>query len=316
MTLAAVMAAIGVTKTELSDQRIVVYGAGSAGLGITHQIRDAMVLMNNIPVEEANKRFWLIDRYGLIRDSLGPSKIRSELVEFTRPDDEWTDVQDSNNRVDLLDVVKQVKPTVLIGCSTNSGAFTEDVIREMAGGTDRPIILPLSNPSRLVEVDPRDANEWTKGKALLATGSPFPPCEMPNGKEYMVAECNSEFPDTSPSGQNVILDMTIDALIYPGIGFGAVVSKSRSLTDSMIIAATRRLAALSPALKDPDDGLLPDFGDSPAVNLEVAVAVAEQAVEEGQAGINCRKEDVRRLVTEAQWKPVYTRYVYDANGES
>jgi len=296
VTLAAVMAAIGVTKTELSDQRIVVYGAGSAGLGITRQIRDAMVLMNSIPVEEANKRFWLIDRYGLVKDSLGPSKIRSELREFTRSDDEWTDVQGSDHQVNLLDVVKRVKPTVLIGCSTNSGAFTEDVVREMAEGTERPIILPLSNPSRLVEVDPRDANDWTDGKALLATGSPFPPCKMPNGKEYVVAECNN-------------------ALIYPGIGFGAVVSKSRTLTDSMIIAATRRLAALSPALKNPDDGLLPDFGDSPRVNLEVAIAVAEQAVEEGQAGIDCRKEDMRRLVTEAQWKPVYGQYVYDVNGE-
>jgi len=109
--------------------------------------------------------------------------------------------------------------------------------------------------------------------------------------------------------------MTTDALIYPGIGFGAVVSQSRTLTDSMIIAATRRLASLSPALKNPDDGLLPDFGDSPAVNLEVAIAVAEQAVEEGQARISCRKEDVRRVVTETQWKPVYGEYVYDANGE-
>ena len=202
------MAAIGVTKTKLSDQRIVVYGAGSAGLGITHQIRDAMVLMNNIPAEEANKRFWLIDRYGLVKDSLGPSKIRSELREFTCSDDEWADVQGPDRQVNLLDVVKRVKPTVLIGCSTNSGAFTEDVIREMAEGTERPIILPLSNPSRLVEVDPKDANDWTDGKALLATGSPFPPCKMPNGKEYVVAECNSECPNMPSPEQNVNLDVT------------------------------------------------------------------------------------------------------------
>jgi len=193
VTLAAVMAAIGVTRTKLSDQRVVVYGAGSAGLGITRQIRDAMVLMEETPVEEANKRFWLIDRYGLIKDSLGPSKIRVELREFTRPDDESDDVRNSD-QVRLLDVVRQVKPTVLIGCSTHSGAFTEDVVREMAKGTERPIILPLSNPSRLVEVDPKDANDWTNGTALLATGSPFPPCKMPNGKEYVVAECNSKRP--------------------------------------------------------------------------------------------------------------------------
>lgn len=109
--------------------------------------------------------------------------------------------------------------------------------------------------------------------------------------------------------------MSTDALIYPGIGLGAIVSQSRTLTDSMIVAGTRRLASLSPALKDPDDGLLPDFGDSPAVNLEVAIAVAEQAVEGGQAGIRCEKEDIRKLLTGVQWKPLYEEYVYDVNGE-
>lgn len=192
MTLAAVMAAIGVTKTKLLDQRFIIYGAGSAGLGITRQVRDAMLLIDDTPIEEANKRFWLVDRYGLIKDSLGPSKIRPELREFTRPDREWAEVQNPDNQVGLLDVVRRVKPTVLIGCSTQSGAFTEDVIKEMAKGTERPIIFPLSNPSRLAEVDPKDANEWANGKALLATGSPFPPCKRPDGKEYVVAECNSK----------------------------------------------------------------------------------------------------------------------------
>jgi malate dehydrogenase (oxaloacetate-decarboxylating) len=197
VTLAAVMAAIGVTKTKLLDQRFIIYGAGSAGLGIARQIRDAMLLIDDAPIEEANKRFWLIDRHGLVKDSLGPSKIRSELREFTRPDNEWAEIQNPDNQVGLLDVVRQVKPTVLIGCSTHGGAFTEDVIREMAKGTERPIIFPLSNPSRLAEVDPKEANDWTNGKALLATGSPFPPCKTPNGKEYVVAECNSKGRDIS-----------------------------------------------------------------------------------------------------------------------
>lgn len=191
------MAAIGVTKTKLLDQRFIIYGAGSAGLGITRQIRDAMLLIDNTPIEEANRRFWLIDRCGLIKDSLGPSRIRPELREFTRPDKEWAEIQNPDAQVGLLDVVRQVRPTVLIGCSTHGGAFTEDVIKEMAKGTERPIIFPLSNPSRLTEVDPKDANEWTNGKALLATGSPFPPCKMPNGKDYVVAECNSESQDIS-----------------------------------------------------------------------------------------------------------------------
>jgi malate dehydrogenase (oxaloacetate-decarboxylating) len=192
VTLAALMAAIGVTKTRLSDQRFIIYGAGSAGLGIALRIRDAILLIDNVPVEKANKQFWLIDRHGLIKDSLGSSKIRPEVKEFARKDDEWAEIQNSDGRVGLLDVVKQVKPTVLIGCSTHGGAFTEDAVKEMAKGTERPIIFPLSNPSQLVEVDPKDANDWTNSQALLATGSPFPPCKMSNGKDYVVAECNSE----------------------------------------------------------------------------------------------------------------------------
>lgn len=185
VTLAAVMSAIGVTKTKLKDQRIIVYGAGSAGLGITRQLRDGMVTIDEVPEKEANSKFYLIDKRGLIKHSLGTASIREDLNDFVRPDDEWEGIADGNSEVSLLEVVKKIKPTVLIGCSTHAGGFTKEVIQAMAQGVDRPIILPLSNPSRLVEVDPKDANDWTGGKALLATGSPFPPAKMPNGKEYM-----------------------------------------------------------------------------------------------------------------------------------
>lgn len=180
------MAAIGVTKTKLSDQTYIIFGAGSAGLGITHQLRDAIVSIDSISEEEANKKFYLIDKHGLIKQSLGDSLIREEVRPYVRPDEEWEDVQkDEEGAVRLLEVVKKVRPTVLIGCSTRGGAFTEEVVKSMAEGCERPIILPLSNPSALVEVDPKDANEWTGGKALLATGSPFPPAKMPNGKDYV-----------------------------------------------------------------------------------------------------------------------------------
>ncbi|KAH8094640.1 hypothetical protein BXZ70DRAFT_1009935 [Cristinia sonorae] len=297
VTLACIMSAVGVTKSRLVDQRIVVYGAGSAGLGITRQVRDGMVTIDNVSAEEANKRFYLLDKHGLVKQSLGASNIRGDLHEFVRPDDEWSDVEaNPNGEITLLQVVKKVQPTVLIGCSTQGGAFTEEIVREMAKHVDRPIILPLSNPSKLHEVKPQDANDWTDGKALLATGSPFPPCKQPGGKEYIVAECNN-------------------ALIYPGLGFGAVLAQSRTLTDTMIVAGTRRLAALSPALKDPDDALLPDFGDAPEVNLEVAIAVAEQAIEEGSAGVDWKKEEVREKAEAFQWKPIYGTYVYDTDGE-
>lgn len=186
VTLACVMSAVGVTKSKLADQRFVIFGAGSAGLGIARQLRDGIVTTDNVSEADANKRFYLIDRFGLIKESLGPDKIRDGIQEFVRSDSEWEGVPtNERGEVELLEVVKKVRPTVLIGCSTKAGAFTEQVVKEMGKGTDRPIILPLSNPSRLHEVTPENATEWTDGRALIATGSPFPPCKMPNGKDYM-----------------------------------------------------------------------------------------------------------------------------------
>lgn len=181
MTLAALSAAIGVTKTKLADQRIVIFGAGSAGLGIAHQLRDAIVAEatdagKEIPREDANKRFWLVDRFGLVNDALqNAGKVRVGTEEFVRAGENWVGEVQTNEHgsASLLDVVKHVHPTVLIGTSTSPGAFTEDVVRAMAEHVERPIIFPLSNPSRLVEVQPQKAFEWSAGKALLATGSPF-----------------------------------------------------------------------------------------------------------------------------------------------
>ena len=179
------MSAVGVTRSTLADQRYIIYGAGSAGLGITRQLRDGIVQIDGVPADKANDQFYLIDKHGLIKKSLG-DQIRHALHDFVRPDEEWEGVPtNENGEVTLLEVVRKVKPTVLIGCSTHAGAFTEDVVREMAKHVDRPIILPLSNPSRLVEVDPAKANDWTSGRALLATGSPFPPAKVPSGKDYM-----------------------------------------------------------------------------------------------------------------------------------
>jgi malate dehydrogenase (oxaloacetate-decarboxylating) len=178
------MSAVGVTKTKLADQRIVVFGAGSAGLGITRQLRDAMVKIDDMSEEDATKNFWLVDKHGLIREKLkAQGHIREGITEFVRPDSEWDDAGDDD--IQLLDVVKKVKPTVLIGCSTVGGAFSEKIIRAMAKNCEYPIIFPLSNPSQLVEVNPKDANEWTDGKALLATGSPFPSVKASKGNEYM-----------------------------------------------------------------------------------------------------------------------------------
>ena len=174
VALAATMSAIGVTKTKLSDQRIVVYGAGTAGMGIANQIRDAMIELEGLTPEEANSKFWCIDKDGLLLQS--NPKLQGSQHDYARDDEEVRDwhreIQEQPN-LRLLDVVRAVKPTMLVGCSTNARSFNEDVIRTMSENVERPIIFPMSNPTSLVEVDPADANEWSDGRALIATGKPF-----------------------------------------------------------------------------------------------------------------------------------------------
>jgi malate dehydrogenase (oxaloacetate-decarboxylating) len=185
-------------------------------------------------------------------------------------------------------VIKAVKPHVLIGTSTKPKAFTEEIVTEMASHVDRPIIFPLSNPTRLHEASPEDLNKWTKGKALIATGSPFPPVKY-EGKEYEIAECNN-------------------STCFPGIGLGCVLSRSKLLSDKMLVAAVKALAAQSPALKDPDKGLLPDVADVRDISVHIAKAVINQAVEEGLAtekGIPTEDEDLEEWIREQMWDPVY-----------
>ncbi|KAF8954536.1 hypothetical protein BDZ97DRAFT_1864579 [Flammula alnicola] len=240
------------------------------------RLRDAMIAADGTERAEANGKFWLVDREGLLYEGLEMGVMSELRREFVRPAKEgWGAGQ--QERVSLVEVVKRVRPTVLIGCSTSAGAFTKEV-------GAHPIILPLSNPNLM---------RWSNGRALVATGSPFENVKMKvDGRdmEFVIAECNN-------------------ALIYPGLGFGAILSQSRCVTDTMLIAGAKRLAALSPAVNDGEgaDGaiyagasLLPDFGDAPSVNFEVGVAVAEQAVREGSASEawtrgeeGMRLEDVR-----------------------
>jgi malate dehydrogenase (oxaloacetate-decarboxylating) len=181
-----------------------------------------------------------------------------------------------------------VHPHVLIGTSTKPKTFSQEVITEMSAHVDRPIVFPLSNPTRLHEADPKDINEWSKGKALIATGSPFPPVTY-NGITYEVAECNN-------------------STCFPGIGLGSVLSRTKLLSDAMLVAAVKALAAQSPALKDPDKGLLPDVADVREISVHIAKAVIKQAVQEGLAqekGIPSEDEDLEEWVREQMWDPVY-----------
>lgn len=207
--------------------------------------------------------------------------------EYARPSSE-TQKWGSSSRFDLLSVVKAVKPTALVGTSTMARAFDREVIEEMASHVDRPIVLPLSNPTRLAEADPHDVTEWTQGRAIIATGSPFPPVHNPRtGKEMAIAELNN-------------------ALIFPGLGLGTVLSKAKHLDDAMIVAGVEALASLSPSLQDTNEPLLPDLEEVQQVSIKVAAAVWRKAQEGGQARAAI-PEDVglEEYIEEQMWKPVY-----------
>lgn len=282
------MSATKVAGTPLKDQRIVLQGAGTAGLGITNQIRDALMQTEGLSREEANSRFWLIDRYGLI--VRGQDNIREGQKEFARSKEEvkdWTSTAKEAGQFTLYDTVKSIHPTVLIGTSTIPGSFTEEVIREMSKHTNRPIILPLSNPTSLCEVKPDDATKWSDGRALLATGSPFAPATHPKtGKKVIIAELNN-------------------ALIFPALGLGTILSRAAKLTDSMIVAGVEALSQLSPSLKDPDAGLLPDLESVRSVSVKVAAAVMIQAKKEGQAKAEWPEDDIENFIKGKMWKAVY-----------
>ncbi|KAJ5037585.1 uncharacterized protein L3040_007756 [Drepanopeziza brunnea f. sp. 'multigermtubi'] len=283
VTLAAIMAGLHVSNLKLSDMRMVVFGSGTAGTGIADQVRDAIATDSNISKEEAAKQIWCVDKPGLLLKSHG-DRLTKAQIPYARQDSDWENKPHSN----LLDVIKEVKPHVLIGTSTKPKAFTEEIVKEMASHVDRPIIFPLSNPTRLHEASPEDINQWSKGKALIATGSPSAPVQY-EGRPYEVAECNN-------------------STCFPGIGLGCVLSRSSLLSDKMLVAAVKALAAQSPALKNPDKGLLPDVENVREISVRIARAVIQQAVEEGLAtekDIPTCETELEEWIREQMWDPVY-----------
>lgn len=284
VTLAAIYAAIHVAKLKMSDLRIVMFGAGTAGTGIADQIRDAIAVESEKSKEDAVKQIWCVDRPGLLLQSMKDDLTPAQHP-YAKLDQEW---EGADHKV-LLDIVKKVKPHVLIGTSTKPKTFTKEVVQEMAKHVERPIIFPLSNPTRLHEADPKDLFEWTDGKVLTATGSPFPPVETKEGKKREIAECNN-------------------STTFPGIGLGAVLSRAKLMTPSMLVAAIKALAAQAPALKDPDAGLLPDVEDVREISVKIAAAVIKQAVEEGlnqEKSIPAKDEDLDEWIREQMWDAEY-----------
>ncbi|KAJ5537264.1 hypothetical protein N7513_010450 [Penicillium frequentans] len=283
VTLAAMMAALHVSQVPIEDVRVVIFGSGTAGTGIADQVADTIATETHRPKDEASKQIWCIDKPGLLFKSMA-DKLTPAQTPFAREDSEWPEGKQN----DLLSVIQNVKPHVLIGTSTKPGAFTEEVIREMAKHVERPIVFPLSNPTRLHEAQPKDLYEWTDGRALVATGSPFPPVEF-GGVKYDIAECNN-------------------STCFPGIGLGAVLSRSRLVSKKMLVAAVEALKARSPALEDPNKPLLPDVEDVREISVDIAAAVIKCSVDEGLAqeeGIPSEDTELREWIRAQMWEAVY-----------
>jgi malate dehydrogenase (oxaloacetate-decarboxylating) len=251
-------------------------------VGIVDQIRDAM-LDEGLSYEEATQRFWCVGRHGLLVDSMA-STLRDFQVPLARRVAEvanWPRDADTAD-IGLLEVVRQVHPTLLIGTSAVPGAFSEDVVREMAAHAQRPVILPMSNPTDLSEAAPVDLLTWTDGRALLATGSPFAPVTYA-GTTHVIAQANN-------------------ALLFPGIGLGVIVARAAAISDGMFAAAAHAVADMVD-VGQPGASLLPQVDDLRPVSAAVAVAVAQAAAAEGLARVAL--DDVAEKVREAMWQPVY-----------
>ena len=281
--LAAIIAAITAQKTTLVDQRIVIYGAGCAGTGVAAQLVDALVA-EGLSEEEAQSRLWLLDRHGLLLKEHTDLRPAQEPYARDRPElSGWNIVSNIN----LLDVISNVKPTILIGTSAQAGAFDETMIQTMASHVDIPIVLPLSNPNDKVEATPKDLIRWTNGKIMLATGSPFEPVKFKN-EVLTIAQCNN-------------------AKVFPGIGLGVIVAKPRLLSKGMLLAAAHELSRHAPILTEGLHApLLPSMADAVKVSKRIAYSVANQAIKEELSELALEK--IESTIEEIFWKPGYLPY--------
>jgi malate dehydrogenase (oxaloacetate-decarboxylating) len=275
VTVAGLLAAMKLLHSTLGEQRIVILGAGSSAIGICDQIVAAMVQAGHAE-HDAKRKLWLVDSKGLVHD--GRSNLEISKQKYAQPAAS-IDVGGLN----FLDVVKKVQPTILIGTSGQHGAFSEDVIREMARHVERPVIFPLSNPTSKSEATPSDLLNWTAGRALIATGSPFPPVSQ-NGRLITTGQCNNAF-------------------IFPGVGLGVIAAGARRVTDAMFSAAARVLSEFSPALSDPDGPLFPPLESVREISYRVALAVGAEAVRAGLTAI--RLDSLERAVTNKMWTAQY-----------
>ncbi|AKJ42534.1 NAD-dependent malic enzyme [Pragia fontium] len=284
VTLGSLIAASRAANSQLKDQTVVFLGAGSAGCGIAEQII-AQMISEGLSESEARERVFMVDRFGLLTDQM-PTLLdfQAKLVQKHESLSHW---HTENEAISLLDVVRNAKPTVMIGVSGQSGLFTEEIVREMHRHCARPIIMPLSNPTSRVEGRPEDIINWTDGAALVATGSPFAPV-MYKEKVYPIAQCNNSY-------------------IFPGIGLGVLAAKATRVTDGMLMAASRALADYSPLAKHGEGALLPEVDDIQQVSRYIALKVAKMAQLESVAVVTS-DEALQKEIDNNFWNPEYRRY--------
>ena len=276
VTLGGVFAAMDIAGEKLTDQVYLCYGGGSAGCGIASRVLREMVV-DGLSEEEAYKRFFMVDKQGLLFDDM--DDLTPEQRPFAK---KRSDFANADQLTDLLEVVKTVKPTILVGTSTQPGTFTKEVVEAMCENTERPVIFPLSNPTKLAEATAKDLIEWSNGKAFVATGIPSDDIEY-NGVNYVIGQANN-------------------ALIYPGLGLGMLASEASLLTDEMIGAAAHALSGIVDITK-PGAPVLPPFKYVAEVSLKVATAVAKKAQEQGLA--RAAEQDMEKAVRDFRWTPKY-----------
>jgi len=285
VTVGTLLASCHAQKTALKDHRVVFVGAGSAGCGIAAQIV-AHMKQEGLSEQQALSQIYLTSSQGLVTTDM--ERLRDFQTEFAK---ERADVanwsSNGTNKISLLDVVREVKPTILVGVSGQPGLMSEEIIKTMYKSCNKPIVLPLSNPTSQVEAQPADVIEWTEGNAIVATGSPFDPVEH-MGKTHTIAQCNN-------------------AYIFPGIGLGVIAVKSKRVTERMFMAASEALASCSPLVKGESNKLLPSLSEIRGVSSVIAIAVAKQAMADGVAP-EIPDDKLESRIKSSFWMPEYREY--------
>ncbi|MDX8431796.1 MAG: NAD-dependent malic enzyme [Candidatus Algichlamydia australiensis] len=281
VALAAIFAAVRKKGEKITQQRIAILGGGSAGMGIAHLLYQVLI-REGLSEKEAREKFYILDIQGLVHTKIAKaSPAQKEFAQDAQKIAEWK-VENPDN-ITLTDVAKHAHPTILIGVSTQPGAFTEEAVREMYKHCNSPAIFPLSNPTAKAEAQPEDLLKWTEGNAIVATGSPFPPVTYQE-TTYQIGQCNNVY-------------------IFPGVGLGVIAAKSKKVTIEMFVAAAKMISEESPMLQDPTKNLFPNFSDLRSISRKIAIEVAKIAKKQGHA--TAELPDIEKAVEENIWFPKY-----------